>query len=815
MDAEITDTFNFSDIKEIFELKSKESFEFYLQSIFPDLSSYKDTMMLGVSKTKLIDFLKLPIFICEKLFILIKGKDEGKYISLENLKSWLSKLYFGNFDDTAEVIFNLYDFDQDGFIIKEDIKLLLSFLPLKSDKTKIEYKYQLESLEELDCILKEIFETKTELSLVDFKQIIKSKSDIYLQLLCFLYQKCPFQEKRIKISKTIHSSSSTNIVDVRKKLYNSAMSLGSKNSNDSIGKSSMYDSPKAKLKPDGDVLFRTPNVNTKFSPMRDFFANSPKHSPKDSPKVSPKSEKTNKSVEKIEKEKDVQVVQENQRRGSKFKKKITRKETFRDNNSAELSGLKGMVRHFNEVDLLCEENKDLQEDMRHKTIVRKKKLSFNSPDLYLQKLKTVKHEGINLKGLMLKSDEEEKTGLELIDFPEEVPEHDQKEIEKHILFESFVYRPAEKNHKDTPISNENKENYTLYKQWMVLIGEELYMYEDETKKNLIKMHNLSGSLIKENGILTFNSIDYFYFSIIFTNKTRTYMIPNKRIAKDWTFTLRKTLNYHNFFDHYEIIDDLDEGHFGLVKLGVHKSTGEKVAIKIIKKSKVSERNLGLVQTEIDILKICKHPCIVKFLDHFENSEYIFIVTEYFENGNLKKYLRRIDYKMNEKIASKIVIQVCTGLKYLHSYGIVHRDIKPENIMVAHTGANFFVKILDFGLSKILGAKEKASDGCGTLLYVAPEVISVKSYNHLVDVWSLGVMLYHMLSGDFPFNSNVNYSVNEQILKHSVSFFGGIWRQRSKSVMELIKSCLEKQNKDRISIDDILNSNWIKEMELEM
>jgi len=797
MDSKVdtSNTFKFKDIKEIFELKNKESFEFYLESIFPDLCSYKNNTTLGISKTKLIDFLKLPIFICEKLFDIIKESEDSTYISLNSLKNWMSKLYFGDFEETAEVIFNLYDFDHDGFIIKDDIKLMLQFLPLKTDKTKIEYKYQLESLDELDEILTDIFTNRTELNLKDFIRIVMTKSDIYLQILCFLYKKCPFQEKSIKISKKIFSNSSTNLITFSKI-----------NENEEIGKLDQYFSPIHKVKknntnnitnlgsPSNEVKFNSPSAHTKFSPVRDFFAKSPK---------SPMSEKS------PSKNPMLSNMEVSHRRGSKFKKEAEKKRTsFTEKNSAELSGLKGMVRFPNEV--IIEKTED--QLITKRRTVNIKKNSFSKPDIYLEKVKTIKHNDLNIANLLSEIDREK--DLELIDFPEQ---DEQKEIEKNIIFEGLVYRPClidQFNVNDVYICNENKSKFTLYKQWMVLIGEEIYTYKDETKSELIKMHNLSGSLIKENGVLNIKDVEYYYFSIIFTNKTRTYLIPNKQNAKEWTSILRKTLNYHNFFDHYEIIDDLDEGHFGLVKLGVHKSTGEKVAIKIIKKGNMSEKNLGLVQTEIDILKICKHPSIVKFLDHFENSEYIFIVTEYFENGNLKKYLRRINYKMNEKVASKIVTQVCSGLKYLHNYGIVHRDIKPENIMVAHTGANFFVKILDFGLSKILGSKEKASEGCGTLLYVAPEVISIKSYNHLVDVWSLGVMLYHMLSGDFPFSSSSNQSLKEQILKQNVSFYGGIWRQRSQNVMELIKRCLEKDTKDRISIDDILNSKWMKEAELE-
>jgi len=181
-----------------FELKDKKSFEFYLESIHPDFCTYNNNKVnLGISKIRFIDWAKLPIYICEKLFNCFDSNKDG-FLSYEELKNPLSQLYFGTFEETAQIIFNLYDFDNDGRIKSEDVKSLLAFLPLKCDKTKIEYKYQLESLEELNEILKATFNSKESLNYKEFLESIQRQSDIYLQILCFLYQRCPFQEKSVK-----------------------------------------------------------------------------------------------------------------------------------------------------------------------------------------------------------------------------------------------------------------------------------------------------------------------------------------------------------------------------------------------------------------------------------------------------------------------------------------------------------------------------------------------------------------------------------------------------------------------------------------
>ena len=154
-----------------------------------------------------------------------------------------------------------------------------------------------------------------------------------------------------------------------------------------------------------------------------------------------------------------------------------------------------------------------------------------------------------------------------------------------------------------------------------------------------------------------------------------------------------------------MLDDIGEGKFGLVKLGVHKSTKEKVAIKIIQKSSMKDNDAELVRTEIDIMKLCHHPNIVRLLDHFENAEYIFIIMEYLSGGSLTNYIKKSKFTLSEKRILEIIYQIALGLKYLHQYGIVHRDLKPDNIMLTEKENMNQIKIMDFGLSKIMGPKE--------------------------------------------------------------------------------------------------------------
>ena len=261
-----------------------------------------------------------------------------------------------------------------------------------------------------------------------------------------------------------------------------------------------------------------------------------------------------------------------------------------------------------------------------------------------------------------------------------------------------------------------------------------------------------------------------------------------------------------------MLDNLGEGIFGSVKLGVEKKTNQRVAIKIIKKNKAKESDIELVRNEIDIMKLCYHPYVVHLLDHFENGEYIFIVMEYIKGGSLTDYMKSQKFNFTERRAAELIYQLAKGIKYLHKYGIIHRDLKPDNIMLTEASDKGNIKIMDFGLSKILGKKEKSTDGFGTLTFVSPEVLIRKPYNKEVDIWSLGVILYLMLSGDLPFDDpdDDEQKIAKSIVYKEVEFPEEKFGKRSKAVIELIKGCLTKDPKNRLKIDEILKGEWLKQ-----
>ena len=329
---------------------------------------------------------------------------------------------------------------------------------------------------------------------------------------------------------------------------------------------------------------------------------------------------------------------------------------------------------------------------------------------------------------------------------------------------------------------------------------------------MLGMHNLSGCFVTENGTKTFNGKPFYSFTLVFPSRSRNYFCTSKETCDNFVHHLKHAFGYLNFFDYYEMLDTLGEGIFGVVKLGLYKKTKERVAIKIIKKASAKPTDIELVRTEIDIMKLCHHPNIVRLLDHFENAEYIFIVMEYISGGDLATYMTQHKHTMTEEHASHLIYQIALGIKYLHQFGIVHRDLKPENIMLTDASEHGKVKIMDFGLSKIMGSKEKSVEGFGTLTFVAPEVLVRTPYNKEIDIWSLGVILYLMLSGVLPFDDE---SDNEEVIAKltvysEVKFPSQYWSERSALVIDLIKRCLTKDPSQRIKIDNILEHGWIRQ-----
>ena len=709
---------DFNEIKKIISVENEELFLVYLKEVYKDLADRNEAnRKKGIMKIVFFDYLKLPMFISEKVFTVF-DEDKDGFLSSKEFILGMNKLYNGSYQDTIKLIFDILDFNHDGFIEKDDAKMILCLLPLKTDRSKVEYKYQMQSLEEIGEIINSTFGKLKKLNLEEFKNMVeKHKSDIFIQIICFLYQKKPFTENNINVLKSSKKTVPNDLI---------------------------LQTPQVKKK-ENNIFLPSPLKSTYLSPAATFL----------------------------------QSINIGESAG------------LEEEPEPAISGFNGMVRFQNK---LIPKKKDLDEkddDKDVKNVIENSDLVYNSPSVFLKKNKDKKKVSafsLNSPSPVIVSQSSKKV----------VSPFTLNELkEEKITYENYIYK----------VSTTNK----LKKYYLVLINKDIYYYKNEDKKEVVGMHNLSGCFVKDNGTKILNDKTYYSFTLVFPSKERSFYCNSKEIYENFTQKLKEAFGYLNFFDYYEMLDDLGEGIFGSVKLGVEKKTKERVAIKIIKKKKAKQSDIELVRTEIDVMKLCHHPNVVHLLDHFENAEYIFIVMEYIRGGRLTDYMKEKKFNFSEKRAAELIYEIAVGVKYLHKYGIIHRDLKPDNIMLTEANDKGHIKIMDFGLSKILGKKEKTSDGFGTLTFVSPEVLIRKPYNKEIDIWSIGVILYLMLSGDLPFDDEEDdeQKIAKSIVFNEVEFPQKKFGNKSKEVIDLIKRCLTKEPKDRIKVDEIIKSDWIK------
>ena len=273
---------------------------------------------------------------------------------------------------------------------------------------------------------------------------------------------------------------------------------------------------------------------------------------------------------------------------------------------------------------------------------------------------------------------------------------------------------------------------------------------------------------------------------------------------------------------------LGSGKFGKVMLAhnAQVADGQKVAIKIMILNEIESDILTSIKRETSILRGLDHPNIVKYHETIVGSEYIYIVMEYCSGGQL--FNRSPDQEgsiFSEKKAGDIMAQLLRAIAHCHANGIEHRDIKPENIMYETTEADSVVKLIDFGLSKGMEMQVKRGGGVyypkrrlsrqgtvlGTPMYVAPEVLT-GFYNDKCDIWSLGVLLYFILSGSRPFSG---LDVLRMIKQHrECNFSGSEWNHISDQGKDIVAHMMECNPENRFSAEECLEHEWFKFLSME-
>jgi len=289
--------------------------------------------------------------------------------------------------------------------------------------------------------------------------------------------------------------------------------------------------------------------------------------------------------------------------------------------------------------------------------------------------------------------------------------------------------------------------------WLQLLGIDAFFYKKQTDADHDFMHCLKGTYIKQKECEELNEeglIGYPIKIVLSQKKARVLYFASQEMSDKWIKILRTASGCSDIFDFYEFKEKLGEGQYGVVYKAEHKSTKKMFAVKTAKKVKMQPEQIEFQRKEIETLKVAQHPNIVRLHDIFEDDKFFFIVLEYIPGGDLYDYMLDRKFNISEDRARQLCHQIADAVSFLHKFGIVHRDLKLENIIMMDATEASVPKLVDFGLAKMIGPGEVANECLGTVAYASPEQLKGVKYDKAVDVWSLGVIFYVLMSGTLPY-----------------------------------------------------------------
>jgi len=260
---------------------------------------------------------------------------------------------------------------------------------------------------------------------------------------------------------------------------------------------------------------------------------------------------------------------------------------------------------------------------------------------------------------------------------------------------------------------------------------------------------------------------------------------------------------------FVVLEPLGTGSFGVVHKVEESTSKQQYALKEISISRLrDDDHRGQVQQEVDIHKSLSHPHVLRCYESFEGHGVVLILLELAEGGELHKHMQK-ENVLKEDEAARFFAEVASGLHYLHIRGVVHRDMKPENILL---DCSRCAKIADFGCCTMVSST-KDTLVCGSPAYLSPEMVAEVGYDHRVDIWAVGILLYEMLVGHSPFSSALTETeTKKRILNYRDGEFGyGGWMNVPVPAQPLLRDLLRKDPSERLPLPEALAHDWVLSM----
>ena len=686
------------------------------------------------------EVINLPMIISDKIFSALTG--EEKTLKLDDFSQGIYEIFFAPIEDKAQFSFDVYDFNKDNIIEKEDVFLILAHFHLIENTTN--------SIQYLEDVINNFFGVEKSIKRDDYISLLSKNADIFVLMIVFI------------------NNYTTLIKDSELRQYKESINYDKFESN--------------------RVIFDNYSENTSINSSFEYQI----------------SQKLLKYIQKVK----LLDFDEYRAYDSTSEESI---DDFEDLNNFET---------------------DMQDCLQ--SLSKPKEIE---PKLFndIQSTKRV-----NDKFAITLNPHESKTGNSGIFIFSKANAYMNN---MEMCIDSKKNSSSRDNSYRKIYQNGNKKEITVYKYKkgkkmdkkikLVLVNYYIFYFKKSGNSYLFKKIIPIFSLFAKKH--TIDNLTLLTFSSTLHNfdKQYSFICENEDDTDKFFQWFNKNIHHKDINEYFSFKCELGKGKFGHVFLAERLRDKKLYAIKIVLKCNPTEEEYKINRWESTIfncLHNIKNENIIKTIQRYESETKIFFVFEYVKGSDLKTYIKSNEYNQNIYSLTNLInitFQILNGVKCLHKYGIIHRDIKSANIMVNQDYTNDSkgtpkdsVKLVDFGLSRILGKYEYSDDPYGSLCFKAPELIKHIKYNFKVDIWAVGVTLFYMIYGELPFEKGDKEEIKNSIISEPVSYYSNsiisdynyinnlsevddIYITRSSVLYSIMKDCLEKKQDKRFSIEQLI------------
>ena len=827
---------------------------------YKNIISNKPLLEKYITINTFSQYMGIQDLISERIFKYLDKSRKGQ-LTKNDFCTGIYQIFFGKISDLLKLTFFICDFNEDGKIYKSDMKLILAYIPRSFNSQYSDQQEYIKKINQIiDDFFNEISEENTKVEEIDFKlynyKVTECFNDItingafflFINLIKYIFINKPFNQEVIY---TVNFVKNKHLLKVSLPKVHS-MKLNSPFEKKALNQSEIFNGGSIKI---NNFMNENNNDNTIFNSIRKL----------DKKYTEYKINEFNKNLSKIQK-KDLFSIKKSSSVGNidqKVQKKYdSLKNDFIGAKKKEKPKVINLKENVNRVENeLDEKNKIINRNSDLARLNSAQKLTYSNKTPQINnkfgssKYITQRYPK-NPINTLRKHDN--KTSY-IIGFPNSVNNKsilpsikniiNQKKLKPdqklYLKMKTLKLKNKNFNMQESSYLKENRvtedsnkiyleeatgfylykyseEDYhiSLQKYYAVINKKEILFFSSNLKNELCTIWCVNNTVISIKRKSTINKCTYYPINIIYRNNGMSHLLfEDKEAQIEFGKQLKNNIDNNNFEDEYETKEKIGEGNFAVVKKCIEKKSGKEYAVKIISKQKLTRKDLDLIIQEKNYMKLIKHPNIVSLKGDYEDEKYIYFLMEYYKGGDLYSYI--YEYKknkqtINEKSIAKIIKAIAQSIQYLHYFGIVHRDLKPENIVFATKNDISSLTIIDLGVAITLPYDQKSNEPLGTLEFISPEVFTHKPYDHRVDIWSIGIILYILITTGrmYPFDSDSNdKQEREQIVGKKIVFLQQeypeeFFQNKSKYLISLIDKSLEKSPEKRISIDDFLKNYWL-------